>query len=155
MKRYIGMAVCVWGLWTQSNLYAHCQMPCGIYHDEIVFAQIDQYIETMTKSLNVLADNKFSNPQERGTFVRWVALRDSNSDEMASLITTYFLQQKIKVGEEGTPEKLASAHKLLVDLMHIKQQIDNKAVDTFREDWQRFKNLMHPEHTHEGAPHSH
>ena len=29
-----------------STLTAHCQMPCGIYHDSMVYDQIDQYAET-------------------------------------------------------------------------------------------------------------
>jgi nickel superoxide dismutase len=140
MKWLIGLllSVCVYG-----QLSAHCQMPCGIYHDEMVFDLIDQFVETTVKAISVLQDNKFATVQERNTFVRWVVQKDKEADEVANLIMTYFLQQKIKPGEEKTIKRVLSAHQLLVYLVQIKQTVDLKAVNDFYEEWERFK-LMFP-----------
>jgi Nickel-containing superoxide dismutase. len=48
-----------------SSLSAHCQMPCGIYHDQMVYDKIDEYYETMFKGVSVLDDNKFDTLAEK------------------------------------------------------------------------------------------
>src|SRR5205085_11755115 len=93
-------------IYCQISLNAHCQMPCGIYHDDMVYDQIDQYVETMFKGTSVLAKNKFSTNAERNEFVRCVCNKERMSDELANLLTTYFLQQKIKPNEDDTPARL-------------------------------------------------
>lgn len=129
----------------QTHLSAHCQMPCGIYHDDMVFDQIDQYIETMVKGVSVLNENKFNNLQERNEFVRWIMQKENASNETADLITTFFLQQKIKPGEEDTPKRVLSAHKLLFLLVQIKQTADFKVLNDFYEEWEKFKLMFHIE----------
>lgn len=126
-----------------GSLMAHCQMPCGIYHDELVFNQIDQYIETMYKGITELNNSKFSTPFERNNFMRWVKLKDSASDEIASLITEYFLQQKIKPAEADTPKRLISAHKMLFELTAIKQNVNIKMIEAFADEWENFKQMFH------------
>jgi nickel superoxide dismutase len=132
-------------LFGHGEIHAHCQMPCGIYHDDMVFDQIDQYVETMYKGISVLNNNKFSNPRERNEFVRWVLEKDQASDESASLLTKYFLQQKIKSGEPDTVKRLVSLHKLLCNLVIIKQNVDLKFVETFSDEWEQFKLMFHRE----------
>lgn len=127
------------------NLSAHCQMPCGIYHDDMVFDQIDQFVEKMVKCMWVLNNSKFQTPRERAEFIRWVGLKEKTSDEIAQEITTYFLQQKIKPGEEETAERLAKAHQLLFLLVAIKQNTDVAVVDQFAENWEQFKLMFHVE----------
>lgn len=126
-------------------LAAHCQLPCGIYHDDMVFDQIDQYIETMFKGITVMNDSKFTSIHDRNEFIRWVVLKEKESDETARLITTYFLQQKIKPGEEDTAKRLKSAHLLLFYLVQIKQNPDIKIVDQFAHEWDNFKLMFHIE----------
>lgn len=129
----------------QGQLSAHCQMPCGIYHDDIVYDLIDQYVETMYKGISVLNNSKFSNPSERNAFVRWVMEKDKASDQAAKLISEYFLQQKIKPGESDTTKRLISAHKLLFMLVTIKQNADLDFVKTFTTEWDQFKLMFHRE----------
>lgn len=129
----------------QGQLSSHCQMPCGIYHDDMVFDQIDQYIETMAKGISVLTENKLKSAQNFNEFARWVSLKDRSSDEAANIITTFFLQQKIKPGEDDTVKRLVSAHKLLFYLVAVKQTVDMKVLNDFFEEWERFKLLFHIE----------
>lgn len=126
-----------------ASLMAHCQMPCGIYHDEMVFNQIDQYIETMYKGITELKNSQFSTPFERNNFIRWVVLKENASNEMANLITEYFLQQKIKPGEADTAKRLVSAHKMLFQLTAIKQNVNIKMIEDFADEWESFKQMFH------------
>lgn len=143
MQKLIFSLLCVMGCYSQ--LMAHCQMPCGIYHDEMVFDQIDQFIETTVKAISVLNDNPFSNVQQRNEFVRWIMQKEKGANETAELILTYFLQQKIKPNEEDTAKRVISAHLLLFYLVQIKQTVDLKVVNDFYEEWERFKLMFHIE----------
>lgn len=140
-KILIGLIMISWSCPLQ--LMAHCQMPCGIYHDEMVFDQIDQFVETTVKAISVMQESAFSTVQDRNAFVRWVMQKDKNADETAHLITTYFLQQKIKPHEEDTTKRVLSAHLLLFYLVQIKQTVDYKVVNDFYEEWERFKLMFH------------
>ena len=133
------------GLFFHIQLIAHCQMPCGIYHDEMVFDQIDQFIETSVKGVSVMHDNKFTTVQDRNEFIRWVMQKEKSCNEIAELILTYFLQQKIKPGEEDTAKRVLSAHRLLFYLVQIKQTADLKVVNDFYEEWEQFKLMFHIE----------
>ena len=129
----------------KMDLNAHCQLPCGIYHDEMVFDQIDQYAETMYKGISVLNQIKVNNIHDQNEVIRWVLEKEKESNDIASLITVYFLQQKIKPSEPDTPKRLASAHKLLFLLVAIKQNTDLKFVIQFTDEWETFKNMFHIE----------
>lgn len=125
-------------------LESHCQMPCGIYHDDMVYDQIDQYVETMYKAIHELEESKFSSPWERSQFVRWVMVKEKESDDAAKVLTTYFLQQKMKPDEQPeTAKRLAVLHKLLFLTMQIKQHIDIRCVKNFQENWIDFKLMFH------------
>lgn len=126
-------------------LHSHCQMPCGIYHDDMVFDQIDQYVETMVKCTTVLNGNKFESLQDRNELVRWIMSKENMSNEIANFILTYFLQQKIKPDEPDTVKRLVAAHKLLCDLVLIKQTADPKYVQNFSDEWEKFKLMFHVE----------
>lgn len=128
-----------------SLLSAHCQMPCGIYHDDMVFDQIDQYVETMYKAISILKDNKSQTPRDRNEFTRWVLQKETASDEVADTITTFFLQQKIKPGEQDTIKRITAAHKLLFLLVGIKQNVDLAIVEEFADQWEKFKLMFHVE----------
>ncbi len=128
-----------------GNLNAHCQMPCGIYHDDMVFDQIDQYIETMYKGIFVINDSKFATTHDRNETIRWVILKEKASDETALLITQYFLQQKIKPDEPDTNKRLVNAHKLLFLIVAIKQNADLQTVKNFSAEWEKFKLMFHRE----------
>ena len=144
MKRNLLISTIALTLCCYANKgYTHCQMPCGIYHDNMVFDQIDQYVETMYKGISVLKTNKFDTVRERNEFVRWVIQKEKASDEVSEIISTYFLQQKIKPDEEDTVKRVVSAHKLLFLAVQIKQNVDIKILENFADEWEDFKQMFH------------
>lgn len=126
-------------------LSAHCQMPCGIYHDNMVYDQIDQFVETVYKGITVLNDSKFSTVRERNEFVRWVGEKERACTDVSHLILTFFLQQKIKPDESDTVKRVVSAQKLLFILVNIKQNVDLENVKEFNAEWEKFKLMFHRE----------
>lgn len=145
MRKLMKILALAMALASQGYLGAHCQMPCGIYHDDMMYDRIDQYVETMYKGVSILKSSKFSDAKERNEFVRWVMQKDQASDEVANLITQYFLQQKIKPGEEDTTKRLIAAHNLLYQTVCIKQAVDLKFVEDFSDQWEKFKLMFHRE----------
>src|SRR5262249_47531653 len=95
--------------------------------------------------ITILQDNKFESVQDRNEFIRWVNQKEQGADEVATILTTFFLQQKIKPGEEDTTQRVLSAHKLLFLLVPIKQTVDLKFLNDFYEEWERFKLMFHIE----------
>jgi len=129
----------------QGSLQAHCQMPCGIYHDDMVYDQIDQYAETMYKGISVMNNSKFDTVRDKNEFMRWVMQKEEASNEAADLILKFFLQQKIKPNEPDTVKRLVCAHNLLCMIVLIKQNTELKFVDEFMEEWDKFKLMFHVE----------
>lgn len=144
LKKMLMISACSL-LLNSSPLLSHCQMPCGIYHDQMVYDKVDEYFETMYKACNYVNDSKFTTSVERNQFVRWVTTKDLLSDEIANLLCTYFLQQKIKPADPDTADQVTSIHKLLFLLVQIKQNVDVKIVQQFGDEWDHFKKLFHPE----------
>ncbi|MEC7840079.1 MAG: superoxide dismutase [Ni] [Chlamydiota bacterium] len=132
-------------LLTSGGLNAHCQMPCGIYHDDMVIDQIDQYAETMYKAVSELNSNLFNSPKDKNQFVRWVLEKEKESDVATKLITEYFLQQKVKPDEDGTENKVLALHKVLFLIVKIKQNTEKKYVLEFMNEWKKFKEMYFPE----------
>lgn len=126
-----------------QSLTAHCQIPCGIYHDDMVFQQIDQYVETMYKATTILSESKFDTARDRAEFVRWVNEKEKASDEAAKIFTSYFLQQKIKPEEKDTAAKVLGIHELLFLMVRIKQNVDVDIVNEFAKKWSEVKKLLH------------
>lgn len=140
MKYWIALS-----LLTAPLLHSHCQMPCGIYHDDMVYDQIDQYVETMVKGVTVLSENQYQTAQDKNTFTRWVVQKENMSNETAQLLTSYFLQQKIKPDEDDTVKRVVAVHKLLCYIVTIKQTCDMKYVQAFSDEWDKFKLMFHIE----------
>ncbi|MCB1112098.1 MAG: hypothetical protein H7A37_09090 [Chlamydiales bacterium] len=145
MKKLSALIIAFSALTTPIQLLAHCQMPCGIYHDDMVYDQVDQYVETMYKAMAELNSINLDTVKNQNTFVRWVFQKEKQSDEISKLILEYFLQQKIKPDEPDTAKKLELAHKMLFLIVGIKQNTDVAIIHQFMEVWDQFKHMFHRE----------
>lgn len=120
-------------------------MPCGIYRDDMVFDMIDQYVETMHKAMHELDHINTKTVEGKNQFIRWILTKEKESDSAANLITTYFLQQKISPAGIDTERQVLAAHKLLFQLVAIKQSTKIDIVDEFSKQWEAFKLMFHIE----------
>lgn len=144
MKPYLWMFYLT--LFFKAAVFAHCQMPCGIYHDQMIYDKVDEFHETMFKGISALKHNSFSSLEDKNQFIRWVNLKEKMCDETALILTEYFLQQKVKPGtDEDTQEMVHVLHNLLFLLVQIKQNVDLDIVKQFGKEWEHFKYLFHPE----------
>ena len=117
---------------------AHCQVPCGIYGDQARFVELKEHITTIEKAMTSINELQKSPSENMNQLVRWVNNKDSHADEIAEIITKYFLQQRIKPEEAKSDHdswmaKVTACHHILVSSMKAKQSTDLQHVEDLRE----------------------
>ena len=108
-----------------SQLFGHCQVPCGIYTDQLRFEQMleDQStIEKAAKLINELSAKK--DALSHNQLSRWVATKEAHANAIQKTVTEYFLIQRIKSSAKNYEAQLISAHSVLVAAMKCKQTLD-------------------------------
>ena len=120
-------------------LFSHCQVPCGIYDDQMRIKMIAEHITTMEKAMNqVITLAKESKPNYN-QIVRWVVNKEKHADELGNIVTYYFMTQRLKPVPETDArhyanyrEKLELLHHLLFYTMKAKQSTDMKTIEKLR-----------------------
>lgn len=125
---------------------AHCQIPCGIYNDDMRFDMIREHITTLEKSMNMITELSADAENNVNQLVRWTTNKDEHADALTEIVVQYFLQQRIKPvaeGEDGHADyqkKLELCHQMTVYSMKAKQTVDlentkklSELVDAFHE----------------------
>ncbi len=138
MKKIL-LLLCLLGALTfmPARVMAHCQIPCGIFHDGLIFETLEQNIETLQKADHELSDSSLSNNQS----VRWILNKEAQSDQIAQTMLTYFLQQRIKLDDPKRAEKLDLISKIVTQCTKVKQTTDAKEVFTLGDEIQQLKGL--------------
>ena len=136
-KLMILTAFCL--LATAAPLWAHCEIPCGIYGDEARFAAIAEDLTTIEKSMKQIAALAGqSDAQNANQLARWVANKEEHANRIQHVVTQYFMTQRLKAVEEGDEgraaytEKLVLLHKMLRGAMKCKQTVEVEEVEKMR-----------------------
>ena len=124
-----------------SNVNAHCEIPCGIYDDELRTQLIAEHAGTIEKSMKRIIDLSQANPINYNQLVRWVSNKEVHATKIQDIVSQYFLTQRIKPGQKKYAEKLAALHKMLIAAMKCKQTSDLIHVDALRTHLKEFKSL--------------
>ena len=128
----IGLAMAlVWSALPAPPAFSHCEIPCGIYDDEMRFAMMKEDIATIQKSMKqVMELSKQKNPNHN-QIVRWVQNKEHHADEIRDVATQYFMAQRVKpVLSKGSAEhdayvnKITLLHQMIVYSMKCKQTTD-------------------------------
>ena len=127
-----------------AQLWAHCEIPCGIYGDELRFSMIEENIATVEKSMKKIVELS-GDDANANQVARWVNNKEKHADDIREIVTQYFLTQRIKLpspesgAQAAYKNKLALLHQMLVYAMKCKQTTDTANVDKLRELAQEFK----------------
>ncbi|WP_286177611.1 superoxide dismutase [Ni] [Rhodopirellula sp. JC639] len=111
---------------TASIAMAHCQVPCGIYGDQMRFEQMLEDEHTISKAqlqINEITAGQMS-AQSVNQAGRWVLTKEEHATKIQNTISAYFLAQRIKPGSEGYTKKLTAAHAVIIAAMKCKQSAD-------------------------------
>ncbi len=125
--RYFIAVVALTGILTES-VFAHCQIPCGIYDDPARFIEMKEHITTIEKSMNQIKTLKSDSPTESNQIVRWVNNKETHADKLTEIVTAYFLTQRIKPSATRYEEKLKTLHSIMLTAMKARAFNDLIAV---------------------------
>ena len=143
-KVFIGFMVCAVVLTFADMAFTHCQIPCGIYDDEMRFDMISEDIDTIEKSMNEVQKLTQSKDKDYNQIVRWIENKDLHADKIAEVVTYYFMAQRVKPagsGDKGYAQKLTLLHEMLVYSMKAKQTTDLSNVAKMRETLEKFRGV--------------
>lgn len=154
-------------LMTPTTAHAHCQVPCGIFGDEIKFAELSQHIDTMEKAMVKiveLADSEAAGDQQK--LIRWVNTKEDHADKVMHEAQAYFLAQRVKLPKDESEHdaylaKLVSLHEIIVYAMKCKQTTDTAAIAPLRGSLETFRGQYlgdqphAPTHDHGDKKHDH
>lgn len=116
-------------LFGQTVLHGHCQVPCGIYADDVVFGELMTDVQTIEKAMVQIISIGESDDKNWNQLVRWINNKESHAQNIQTTMSAYFLAQRIKLGQkESDPQgyhKLVDlAHEITVLAMKCKQGTD-------------------------------
>ena len=136
-----------------TEVYGHCQVPCGIYDDAVRIVQIEEDITTIRKAMNKINDLAGkSDAQSLNQISRWVNTKEDHAQNAQETVLNYFLAQRVKAKEKGNKDRqkyvdqALTLHQLIVKLMKCKQTVDQRNCSDAYELLDKFTNLYFEQH---------
>jgi nickel superoxide dismutase len=111
---------------------AHCEIPCGIYDDQVRANLIYEHTVTIEKSIKKIAALSKEAPVNYNQLVRWISNKEDHATKIQHTISQYFMTQRLRPDAQKYPEKLSVLHKMLLAAMKCKQSMDIANVQTLR-----------------------
>ena len=115
----------------------HCEVPCGIYDDQMRFQQMLEDTATIAKaitSINEFTENMQGPPTAKGInqTMRWVTTKENHATNIQHIVSQYFLTQRIKPSNERYVEQLKASHAVMVAAMKCKQDAAPATAETLK-----------------------
>ena len=158
LKSFVSLALVAIVLISGSGLYAHCEVPCGIYGDSTRFELLKEHITTMEKSINQIVALQGEADINHNQLHRWITNKEVHADKFGEIVTQYFMRQRIKpaqtAGKIGNfdnayVQKLVLLHEMYVYSMKVKQSLNLGHIATLKMVVNRFETLyMGPKKAH-------
>ena len=144
-KRIVAVSVLATVAILASMAYSHCQIPCGIYNDQMRFDTIAEHITTIEKSMKLITELSGQDKPNMNQIVRWVRNKEQHADEISHIVSYYFMAQRVKLPAEGDTKaqnqyvkKLTLLHRMLVYSMKAKQTTDLANVEQLKSSLNEF-----------------
>merc|ERR1719188_2754959 len=117
-----------------SALRFHCQVPCGIFTDDLRVKMMIEDASTIRKSVVETAKlHQAGTLQDFHQAARWIATKEEHASKIMTTTADYFLAQKVKkadLSEQEYKEVLVLLHAVMVAAMKTKQSSELAPVDT-------------------------
>lgn len=127
---------------------AHCEIPCGIYGDEMRLDMIAEHITTVEKSMQMIVELSKDTEANFHQLARWIVNKEEHANYIQDIVSQYFLTQRITVTESkdrGAHDKyvqqLVLLHEMLVCAMKTKQSVDLANVERLRSLLKEFREV--------------
>lgn len=127
---------------------SHCEVPCGIYDDEMRIQMIREHITTIEKAMQQITALSAESPVNYNQLIRWTTNKEKHAEELQHIVQQYFMTQRIKPAhaedgslDKGYVDKLTTLHMMMVHAMKAKQSTDLEQIGRLRELTDRFNKL--------------
>jgi len=134
---------------------AHCEVPCGIFHDELRIELIKEHIQTIEKAMNQISELQSQDDEDYNQIIRWVNTKEHHANLIQEIASQYFLHQRVKFTDPADEEKykkyiaqLTSLHQLVVYAMKSKQGLDLANIEKMEQALAAFEEAYFGEHRH-------
>ena len=137
-----------------GNVFSHCEMPCGIYHDKARFDDFDENIETISKAVTEIKRlSAIKNPDVtvKNQLVRWIETKEHHASDIQEIATEYFLTQRVEMLQKEKKEKkkeltvyfikLRLLHEIVVKASKCKQTVDLEKVRSLADSIEAFEKI--------------
>ena len=124
-----------------NNVYAHCEVPCGIYDDQMRVAMISEHITTIEKSMKQIMKIQKEKNHNANQLIRWVTNKENHANELQEIVSQYFMTQRIKFDAKNYDKKISMLHQMLVYAMKCKQTTDPENAQKLRDALKSFEEL--------------
>jgi nickel superoxide dismutase len=141
-------------MFSTQNINAHCEIPCGIYGDSMRIEIIKEHIRTVEKSMNKIEELSKAGDKNYNQLVRWVVNKEEHAVKIQTIVSEYFLHQRIKITDPSDAKydkyvkELKLLHELSVYAMKAKQTTDQKFIELMRETVDAFAESYFSGHHH-------
>jgi len=147
------------GLTNKAN--AHCQVPCGIYDDPARIAQLREDTATIAKAIDAItATPEKHDANQINQTVRWINTKEQHAAHIITVVSEYFLTQKVKPVAKGDPgyeaylQTLADHHAVMTAAMKTKQSADPATVTALTAAIDKLATYYPPKQAHADRPHA-
>ena len=123
------------------QIYAHCEVPCGIYGDQLRVKMIKEHISTIEKAMKQIEKLGSEENINYNQIVRWVTTKEKHAEDIQTIVSKYFLPQRIKPNTDHYEDKLKSLHSILLISMKCKQTTDVKNIAKIKKEVEDFSKL--------------
>ncbi len=107
-KTLIILSVFVFSTLLVNTASAHCEVPCGIYDDELRIELIKEHIQTIEKAMYQINEIQNSESINYNQLVRWINTKEKHAELIQEIAEQYFLTQRVKFANPDDKEKYAT-----------------------------------------------
>lgn len=122
-KLFLSTLIAVaFGLFSTQESQAHCQVPCGIFADQLEFEKLLEAQTTIAKANVQMAELiKDDSPLAVNQATRWIMTKEDHCKKVMESVAQYFMAQRIKPDAENYNKSLVAAHNVMRAAMKAKQ----------------------------------
>ncbi len=121
-----------------QTLYAHCEIPCGIYGDKTRIEILSEHIDTIEKSMDMIERLSQAESANYNQLVRWITNKEAHAEKFQNIVSRYFITQRIGPEQADTKNyqkyitQITLLHKMMVSAMKAKQTTDTQHITALR-----------------------
>ena len=142
--------LCFTAIILPHEIQAHCQIPCGIYDDSARVQKMLEDAATVKKATVMISELAGKNDaQSQNQIIRWVSNKESHAQDIITIISDYYLTQRINPSQSDYIERLKKHHAVIIAAMKAKQNANGSYADALINSIEALKAYYpEPDHTH-------